>query len=84
MGFIRLILGWFLGNWLKVFMISMIFGAYTFFIWNKASTKEQVACAARASASIAKGIKSHAKIKQQVMQMPESDLDHALSKWMRD
>lgn len=84
MGFIRLIAGWFLGNWLTILMIAIVVASYTFVVYNKGYTSAQVSCVTKATAAITKGVKNHAKVKQQVNSMSESDIDAALSRFMRD
>ena len=53
-------------------------------IYMKGRSDSSIACAERQTAGVERVIKEHAKTRRTVTQMPKSDLDRELSKWMRD
>lgn len=53
-------------------------------IYLKGRSDSNIACAERQTVGMEKGIKAYGKIKRTVIQMPKSDLDRELSRWLRD
>lgn len=64
-----------------VFIIVMMLGLG---IYMKGYSDSSISCAKKETAGIEQNVKQYGQTKREVLRMDESDLDHELSKWMRD
>lgn len=83
MGFIRMMIAWVAGNYIRMLIIAACAAVMSGLIYAKGRIDSNQACAKADALAIAKGVSQDAKIRNKVRQMAVPDIDHALSKWVR-
>lgn len=69
---------------LGIALAAMAIWLYGLVQYTRGQASADVKCAKAETVAIQKGVDTHAKVETKVKKLSDPDLDHALSKWMRD
>lgn len=64
--------------------VVTLLGLFSGFSYHRGYQKANTLCISREQSKTITGITNHGKIKNEVIRLPDPDLDERLSKWMRD